>query len=43
MKDRNLLNENYVYIEFGAGRGRFTHEVATFNKDLSAHILLGIK
>jgi hypothetical protein len=42
MKDNNLLSNNYVYIEFGAGRGRLTHEVASYNNDHSAHILLGI-
>lgn len=40
MKSYNLINENYIYVEFGAGRGNFSHYIALENNDKSSHILL---
>lgn len=40
MKSYNLINENYIYVEFGAGRGNFSHFIALENNDKSNHILL---
>jgi hypothetical protein len=33
MKENNLLNEKYVYVEFGAGKGLLSHLVADSNQE----------
>ncbi len=40
MEKFKLLNEKYVYLEYGAGKGHLSHKIAVQNNDKSAHILL---
>lgn len=40
MQKYNILQQNNIYIEFGAGKGNLSHEIATHNKNQSGHLLL---
>ena len=41
LKQINLLNDKFCYVEFGAGKGLLTHEIAeNLKPNKSAHILL---
>ena len=40
MASYGLLSKKFVYIEYGAGKGHLSHEIAVRNNDESAHILL---
>lgn len=40
MKNFLLINKELIYLEYGAGKGHLSHQIAVCNNDQSAHILL---
>jgi tRNA:m4X modification enzyme len=43
MKEHNLINSNFAYIEYGAGKGRFSHQIAETLKYMNStavHVLI---
>ena len=40
MENFGIMNKDYIYLEYGAGKGNLSHQIAVRNNDKSAHILI---